>query len=195
MSARSEIDPTRGPWMTTYTGRRFYPFSPQPEDVCIEDEAHALAAAPRFGGHAKTFSYCVAHHSTLVSLLCEAMSASSTPGMTQLGPLAGLQGHHHDGGEYVLLDQYECEDWRLQQIADGIKTLRKRISMGTAGAKYADEALRVIGEPGGLLRHGLYGEPAQALFLARHHDLIARRDAAVAADEVFAAATDVGRPR
>lgn len=249
---RSDIDPTRGPWMTTYTGRRFHPFAPLPEDVCIEDEAHALAAAPRFGGHAKTFFYSVAHHSTLVSLLCEAMAATSTPGMTEIGPIEGLAGHHHDGGEFVLLDlprpikhdlalaayrelekinlqavkdawgirsvgkspivqaadelmlsielrdlmEYECEDWRLRQIADGIFTLRKRVSMGTAGAQYAEQALAVIGEPGGILRHGLYGEPAQALFLARHHDLIARRDAAIVADEAFAAATDDrGRPR
>lgn len=249
---KSEIDPLRGPWMTTYTGRRFHPFTPQPEDVCIEDEAHALAAQPRFGGHAKTFSYCVAHHSTLVSLLCEAMSATSTPGMTQIGPLDGLQGHHHDGGEFVLLDlprpikhdlalasyrelekinlqavkdawgcrsigkspvvqaaddlmlsielrdlmEYEPEEWRLRQIADALVALRKRVSMGSAGSQYAEQALAVIGEPGGLLRHGLYGEPAQALFLARHHDLIARRDAAIAADDAFAAAADDrSRPR
>lgn len=55
----------RGPWIQTYTGLRFHPLDPRPEDVCIEDIAHALAHLCRYGGHCVRF-YSVAEHSVLV---------------------------------------------------------------------------------------------------------------------------------
>ncbi len=56
----------RGPWMQTFTGRAFYPLDPRPEDVCIEDVAHALAMQCRYNGHSIPF-YSVAEHSVIVS--------------------------------------------------------------------------------------------------------------------------------
>ncbi len=50
-----------GDWSQTYTGRRFWPLDPRPEDVEIEDIAHALSQVCRFGGHCKEF-YSVAEH-------------------------------------------------------------------------------------------------------------------------------------
>lgn len=58
-------DPNTG-WIMTYTGRRFWPLDPTPEDVDIRDIAHALAMKCRYGGHAKRF-YSVAQHSVIVS--------------------------------------------------------------------------------------------------------------------------------
>ncbi len=55
-------------WIATYTGRQFWPLDPRPEDVCIEDIAHALALKCRFGGHCKCY-YSVAQHSVLGSLI------------------------------------------------------------------------------------------------------------------------------
>lgn len=45
----------------TYTGKFVDPFNLRPEDVCIEDIAHALSHQCRFAGHTKRF-YSVAEH-------------------------------------------------------------------------------------------------------------------------------------
>lgn len=52
----------RGDWIITYTGKRFYPLDPRPEDIDIEDIAHALSLVNRFTGHTR-FPYSVAEHS------------------------------------------------------------------------------------------------------------------------------------
>jgi len=51
----------RGPWMETFTGKRFYPLDPRCEDISIFDIAHALSNICRFGGHCKHY-YSVAQH-------------------------------------------------------------------------------------------------------------------------------------
>src|SRR5690606_23156115 len=50
-TVQNAADEARGPWIQTYTGRRFYVTAPRPEDVCIEDVAHALSNICRFTGH------------------------------------------------------------------------------------------------------------------------------------------------
>jgi hypothetical protein len=52
--------------MITYTGRRFWPLDPRPEDVSFRDVAHALSNVCRYGGHARHF-YSVAEHSRLLA--------------------------------------------------------------------------------------------------------------------------------
>jgi hypothetical protein len=56
----------RGGWIRTYTGKKFYPLDPRPEEVDIYDIAHALSNLCRYGGHGDKF-YSVAQHSVLVS--------------------------------------------------------------------------------------------------------------------------------
>lgn len=51
----------RGDWMQTFTGRRFYPLDPRPEDIDPIDIAHALSMLCRYAGHVKKF-YSVAEH-------------------------------------------------------------------------------------------------------------------------------------
>jgi len=51
----------RGPWMETFTGKRFYPLDPGYGSVSIIDIAHALSNICRFGGHTKHY-YSVAQH-------------------------------------------------------------------------------------------------------------------------------------
>lgn len=56
----------KGNWILTWTGKQFWLTDPRPEDVCIEDIAHALSNICRFGGHSKRF-YSVAEHSMSVA--------------------------------------------------------------------------------------------------------------------------------
>jgi hypothetical protein len=58
--------PRIGNWMQTYTGRQFWPIDPRPDEIFIEDIAHALGNACRYAGHCITF-YSVAEHSVLMA--------------------------------------------------------------------------------------------------------------------------------
>ena len=58
----------KGDWMQCYTGGRFYPLDPRPEEVKLEDIAHSLSLTCRYAGHCKFFC-SVAQHSVLVSQL------------------------------------------------------------------------------------------------------------------------------
>lgn len=67
MVKRAELANTD--WIMTYSGKKFYPFHPTVESICIEDIAHALAQKCRFNGQCPEF-YSIARHSmNLVKLL------------------------------------------------------------------------------------------------------------------------------
>ena len=55
-----------GNWMQTYSGIQFWPLDPRPDEICIQDIAHALSNMCRYAGHCRGF-YSVAEHSILVS--------------------------------------------------------------------------------------------------------------------------------
>jgi hypothetical protein len=76
-------------WMQTFTGRKFYPLNPKPENIDLRDIAHALALQCRFGGHCQVF-YSVAEHSVRV---CRALPAEHQP-----------WGLLHDAAEAYLTD-------------------------------------------------------------------------------------------
>ncbi len=61
----------KGDWIQTYTGVEFYPFDPRPEEIRIEDIAHALSMQCRYSGHVRRF-YSVAEHSIRVAELVPA---------------------------------------------------------------------------------------------------------------------------
>lgn len=67
---KKKIKPRIGDWMTTYTGGMFWLLDPRPEEVFIEDIAHALSLICRYNGHIKGF-YSVAQHSVIVSQQCK----------------------------------------------------------------------------------------------------------------------------
>jgi len=75
--------------IVTYTGKPFDLLDPQPEMVCIEDIAHALAHICRYTGHVREF-YSVAQH-------CVLMTNADLPG----DPLQRLL---HDSAEAYIGD-------------------------------------------------------------------------------------------
>jgi len=79
----------KGDWIQTYTGRKFWPLDPRPEDVDIRDIAHALSLTCRFCGHIREF-YSVAQHSVMVMEHCP--------------PQYRLWGLLHDAAEAYLSD-------------------------------------------------------------------------------------------
>jgi hypothetical protein len=75
--------------MQTYSGGRFYPIDPRPNEINPEDIAHALSLLCRYGGHVDRF-YSVAEH-------CVLMSRAVTPDHA----LAALL---HDATEAYVVD-------------------------------------------------------------------------------------------
>lgn len=61
----------KGNWMQTYTGKAFWPADPRPEEMFIEDIAHALSQQNRYAGHTRV-PYSVAEHSVRVSWIVPA---------------------------------------------------------------------------------------------------------------------------
>lgn len=61
---------SRGPWIKTFTGKRFHLLDPRPDEVDIESIAHALAVKCRYAGQCKGF-YSVAEHCIIGSNLIE----------------------------------------------------------------------------------------------------------------------------
>lgn len=79
----------KGDWIRTFKGIEYWPLDPRPEDVLIEDIAHALANVCRYAGHTSRF-YSVAEHSILVSRL--------------VAPELALAGLLHDATEAYVVD-------------------------------------------------------------------------------------------
>lgn len=101
------------PWIETYNGEHFHLLEPAPEEIDIEDIAHALANVCRFGGHVKHF-YSVAEHSVHVSYLT--------------GTLEGLL---HDASEAYVADIVSP----LKPHLTNYKDIESRI-MNTIANKY-----------------------------------------------------------
>lgn len=76
-------------WIQTYSGKHFYPFNPQPDQIDIVDIAHALALKCRYTGHCKRF-YSVAEHCVHVS--------------RNVDPDRSLWGLMHDAAEAYVSD-------------------------------------------------------------------------------------------
>ncbi len=80
--------------ISTWSGRYIEPLHPQPEEVCIEDIAHALSRLCRYNGHVQHF-LSVARHSIWVAEHVYTLTGD---------PKLGLQGLLHDGAEAYLSD-------------------------------------------------------------------------------------------
>lgn len=87
-----------GDYIETYTGIKFYPLDPRPEEICIEDIAHSLSLQCRFNGHCDFF-YSVAEHSVRCTeeyiRRCDVSNAN---------PYAFMRMLLHDSAESFLSD-------------------------------------------------------------------------------------------
>lgn len=81
--------PRLGDWIQVHSGGKFFPLDPHPEDIHIEDIAHALSHQCRFSGHVEKF-YSVAEHSVRVSRVVPDIDA--------------MWGLLHDASEAYLVD-------------------------------------------------------------------------------------------
>lgn len=168
-----------GDWMQTVSGRQFWPLDPRPEDVAIEDIAHALSMMCRFGGHCERF-YSVAEHSVLVS--------------ENVPPQDALWALLHDASEAYIADVVRP----AKRFIDGYKDLEANIMAAVCGAFdlpyieppsvkradnaiLADEAAQIMGTkpkdwilpepPLGVRIIGLPPADAKQAFLARYRFL------------------------
>jgi len=82
-------DERKGLWIHTFSGNKFYAFDPRPEDINIEDIAHALSLTCRYSGHCNKF-YSVAEHSIILSRIVD--------------PKFALEALLHDSPEAYLTD-------------------------------------------------------------------------------------------
>jgi uncharacterized protein len=107
-----------GNWMCLASGTHWYVSDPHPDDVRIEDIAHALSLLCRFGGHTSKF-YSVGQHSILVSQWLERNYPNDN--------LLHLYGLLHDGPEGLgLIDlprpvkemfpEYQALEHRVAQV-------------------------------------------------------------------------------
>lgn len=86
-------------WIATYSGKEFDVYSPDLNDICIEDIAHALAYTGRYGGHTNYF-YSVAQHCVLMTNHIQQQSWYDKVGHKWLAQWALL----HDAAEAYVGD-------------------------------------------------------------------------------------------
>lgn len=101
-----------GPWLQTYTGKRFHFLDPSPDEICIEDIAHALSNQCRFAGHTVKF-YSVAEHSCLVSRLAKPNE---------------LEGLLHDASEAYLMDLPSP----VKRVFDNYRVVEEKVMQAVA---------------------------------------------------------------
>lgn len=173
----------RGDWLQTFTGRQFFPLDPRPEDVCIEDIAHALSLLCRYGGHCTTF-YSVAEH----SLLVESAMKSNDPRM-RLGALLHdaaeaylvdvprpIKGHIPPYGhielnvEVAISEKFDLY-WPIKQPVVG--TLDNRILLDERAQLMTPTPhdWKIEGKPLGVKIKGYHPHQAESLFLRRFNEL------------------------
>lgn len=170
---------SRGEWMRTRSGGKFYPADPRPEDIEILDIAAGLARECRYGGQLRGF-YSVAEHSVLV--------ADVLPDELK------LQGLLHDAPEAwlrdmvrpakVLLPQYsELEDkaWAAVAARFGLPAeLDPRVKQADDAVLLAEKAQlfpherdewSIKGEPADVHIYGFNYQLAEQLFINEFHTI------------------------
>lgn len=110
------------PYVSTFSGNRFYPLEPRIDRVAIEDIAHGLAYQCRFNGQTCEF-YSVAQHSLVVASL--------------VAPRLQLAALLHDAAEAYVGDMVKPLKVLLPEFA-GIEEKVSAIIAATFGIDFSD---------------------------------------------------------
>ena len=103
----------RGPYIHLFSGTRFYPQDPRPENIYISDIAHALSNICRFTGHVRDF-LSVAQHCV--------MCAEQAPKAYKLEALL------HDASEAYIADLSRP----VKSLLDDYRKIEERIEIACA---------------------------------------------------------------
>ena len=113
-------------FLTTYSGKKFFPANPQEDQIDISDIIIGLSREPRFAGHTKTKnSYCVAEHSVRCYWIA--------PKRVKLLSLM------HDSPEFILKDIPRALKGLLSPLYDEIEDKTARVIASKYG--YLDDYL------------------------------------------------------
>ena len=167
-------------WITTYSGKQFFPLEPNTEDINIDDIAHALSNLCRFNGHVQVF-YSVAQHSVLVSQHCknalhgllhdasEGLSLGDLP--TPIKRLKGFE--YYREVEYNLQSMVYKKYGLESDEPDDVKHADQRILATEIRDLMAPVAFKwqMDEKPFDAKIEPLLPTQAKTLFLARFHEL------------------------
>lgn len=102
----------KGDWIQTFSGLPFWVLDPRPEDIRIEDIAHALSLQTRYGGHCQRF-YSIAEHAVLLSYLCS--------------PELAFEMLNHDDEEAYMGDIPRPIKWMFPELKKAGENIQKVI--------------------------------------------------------------------
>lgn len=119
----------RGPWQQTFSGVKFHPLDPRPDEVKLVDIAHALSMQCRFGGHCQKH-YSVAEHSLyvawrvgdLVGMKWKDIHQMPVPTLQKIARVM-LAGLLHDASEAYVVDVPRP----LKSVLSGYVEIERRV--------------------------------------------------------------------
>jgi len=114
----------KSPFIRTFSGRRFYPLDPWPQDVSIEDIAQSLSQRVRWTGHCNRL-YTVATHSLRVGAAAVWFARQAGISNEHTLALIAVVAKLHDGAEAYLPDiasplKSSIHNWH--EIEDRVQT-------------------------------------------------------------------------
>ena len=189
MDASQTIQKTNGAWITTFSGKQFYPLDPKEEDIDIVDIAHHLALINRFTGatlepysvaeHCWRASYLVKPENALWALLHDAPEA-------YISDMSRPLKHHTPVG--VIYMEVEknimsavCRKFGLSleepeevKIADNRMLMTEKRDLLRNNLKHPDWGIDA--EPLREFIHPFSWKNAKKLFLARYQELISAKN-------------------
>lgn len=177
---KCRYDEDRGPYITLYSGGKFYPADCRIDQATVTDIAHALALNCRYNGHVADF-YSVAEHCVLVSqlvpekyalwgLLHDVTEAFVPDIPRPLKPYI----HGFQQFEDQIMEQVALR-WDLpKEIPPEVKHIDRNIVRTEAEALFSDppdwlEFYDVVCSPDRVL--GLSPKAAERLWLARYQEI------------------------